>query len=78
MLNRDNVLGARKYLLEKFSDLGGILAQDKESVDGVLAERCGIGCVPFMEGKSSWTHNDIVLKGIQIWLILYSFAVLIF
>merc|ERR1712150_151236 len=31
---------------------------------GVLAERCGIGCVPFMEGKSSWTHNDIVLKGV--------------
>ena len=77
MLNRDNVLGARKYLLEKFSDLGGILAQDKESVDGVLAERCGIGCVPFMEGKSSWTHNDIVLKGIQIRLILYSFALLL-
>ena len=62
-MNRNNVLEARKFLLEKFSDHGGILAKDKKSEDGVLAERCGIGCVPFMEGKSSWTHNDIVLKG---------------
>ena len=63
LLNRNNVLDAKKYLLEMFSDLGGILDPGKKSQDGILAERCGIGCVPFMEGKSSWTHNDIVLKG---------------
>ena len=63
MLNRDNVIEARTYLLNKFTDQGGILDPSRNPEEGVLASRCGIGCVPFMEGKSSWTHNETVLKG---------------
>ena len=65
MLNRTNVLEARKFVLDKFSEQGGILEPNKNPEDGILASRCGIGCVPFMEGKSTWTHNDTVLKGIS-------------
>ena len=57
------MLEARKYLLDKFRDQGGILEPGRDIGEGVLASRCGIGCVPFMEGRSSWTHNDTVLKG---------------
>ena len=65
MLNRTNVLEARKFILDKFSEQGGILEPNRNLEDGILASRCGIGCVPFMEGKSAWTHNDTVLKGIS-------------
>ena len=49
--------------MDKFSAQGGILEPGKNAEDGILSSRCGIGCVPFMEGKSGWTHNDVVLKG---------------
>ena len=63
MLDRNKVLEARKFVLNKFSDQGGILEPNQDPEEGILASRCGIGCVPFMEGRSSWTHNDAVLKG---------------
>ena len=47
----------------EFTEKGGILEPERDLEEGVLASRCGVGCVPFMEGKSPWTHNDTVLKG---------------
>ena len=46
-----------------FSRQGGILEPGRNAEEGILASRCGIGCVPFMEGRNTWTHNDTVLKG---------------
>ena len=63
LLNREKVLNARRYILDKFLAQGGILEPGENAEDGILSSRCGIGCVPFMEGKSGWTHNDAVLKG---------------
>ena len=48
--------------MDKFLAQGGILEPGENAEDGILSSRCGIGCVPFMEGKSGWTHNDVVLK----------------
>ena len=28
--------------------------------DGILLERCGLGCVPFLEGKNQLTHHPKV------------------
>ena len=50
-------------MLNAFSKQGGILEPNQNPEDGILASRCGIGCVPFMEGKNSWTNNETVLKG---------------
>ena len=77
MLNRANVLEARKLVLDKFSEQGGILEPNKNPDDGILASRCGIGCVPFMEGKSTWTHNDTMLQGISVTYIKRKFLFVI-
>ena len=71
LLNRKKVLNARRYILDKFSAQGGILEPGENAEDGILSSRCGIGCVPFMEGKSGWTHNDVVLKGYEGYLCIY-------
>ena len=57
--------------MDQFSAQGGILETGEDVEDGILSSRCGIGCVPFMEGKSGWTHNDVVLKGDKGYLSIY-------
>ena len=64
-LPREDVLAARSYLLNLFSDRGDILEAGRPPTDGVLQENCGVNCVPFMEGKNDWTHNSTVLKVLE-------------
>ena len=35
---------------------------DRLDQDGVLRERCGLGCVPFMEGRNNVTHSPELLS----------------
>lgn len=40
----------------------GVLDPSHPLADGVLLERCGIGCVPFMEGQNELTHSPEMLE----------------
>ena len=57
-----DVLAARRMLLSRFSERKDILNPDKSIEEGILAERCGIGCVPFLEGRNEVTHSDEMLR----------------
>jgi hypothetical protein len=59
-LNRDTVLAARSMMLEKFASMGGILDPAEPPQKGTLLARCGLGCVPFLEGKNDVTHDPLV------------------
>ena len=37
------------FLLEDMASQGGILDPGRDVTEGVLLERCGLGCVPFLE-----------------------------
>lgn len=64
VLNREAVLEARRYVLTDFEKKGAILNPANAKEDGVLLKECGIGCVPFMEGKNDITHSAEVLNGV--------------
>ncbi|XP_050409654.2 uncharacterized protein LOC126824466 [Patella vulgata] len=64
--DRGEVLKARlevlKYLKSTSDD---ILSSDQPLEVGVLKQGCGVGCVPFMEGKNVISHADPVRKVLE-------------
>eukprot|EP01060_Flectonema_neradi_P014024 TRINITY_DN20746_c0_g1_i1.p1 TRINITY_DN20746_c0_g1~~TRINITY_DN20746_c0_g1_i1.p1 ORF type:complete len:352 (+),score=69.04 TRINITY_DN20746_c0_g1_i1:58-1056(+) len=60
VLEREAVLECREFILQKFSDAGGIIKG--KATDAVLEENCGVGCIPFLEGYNEFTHNEKVIK----------------
>ena len=62
---RDAVLAAREFILNDFASKGGILKAGTATTDAVLEERCGINCVPFMEGRNGLTHADLVRRVLE-------------
>jgi len=60
LLDRETVLKARSFLLEDMASQGGILDPGRDMTEGVLLERCGLGCVPFLEGRNKTTHHPLV------------------
>ncbi|XP_064628941.1 1-deoxypentalenic acid 11-beta-hydroxylase-like [Lineus longissimus] len=64
--DRDEVLRARLAVIKHIKDTGaGRLEDGTPWEDGVLAQRCGKGCIPFLEGVKEITHNENVLKVIE-------------
>eukprot|EP01098_Paradermamoeba_levis_P004434 TRINITY_DN1902_c0_g1_i2.p1 TRINITY_DN1902_c0_g1~~TRINITY_DN1902_c0_g1_i2.p1 ORF type:complete len:348 (+),score=131.00 TRINITY_DN1902_c0_g1_i2:82-1044(+) len=53
---------ARLAVLEHLHKLGDKLDPKFDWKDGVLLQRCGLGCVPFMEGKNEITAHPAVEK----------------
>jgi len=53
--DRKTVLNCRQYILNHFHNIGGILNGDPKN--GILNPRCGLGCLPFLEGKNDITHS---------------------
>jgi len=64
LLNRENVLRAQQRVLESLADKGDVLAEGTPVHDGILDARCGVGCIPFMEGQNQITHSSEVLEGV--------------
>lgn len=52
---------ARHLLLKSFQAAGNILEPDRPLEEGILQERCGMGCVPFLEGINEITHSPEML-----------------
>ncbi|XP_067937515.1 1-deoxypentalenic acid 11-beta-hydroxylase-like [Watersipora subatra] len=61
--DRQEVLEARQKVLEYINATGQEKFDDIE--EGLLNERCGLGCVPFMEGKPVITHSDAARKVLE-------------
>ncbi|CAK8672065.1 unnamed protein product [Clavelina lepadiformis] len=65
--DRDAVLNARKavlhYLKEQGQQILDTLHYDLD--EGFLNPRCGLGCIPFMEGRNSLTHCDAMKRVIE-------------
>jgi len=59
-LDRDAVLAAREQVLEHLRSLGTVLDPAAPPSSGTLLSRCGMGCVPFMEGKNPITESAAV------------------
>jgi len=57
-----HVEAARDHVLGTFVEKGGILDASQPVKEGVLKERCGLGCVPFMEGRNEVTHSEPLLQ----------------
>lgn len=64
LIDRGQVLAARERVLRSFSELEGVLDSQHAISEGVLEARCGVGCVPFLEGQNELTHSEEVLKGV--------------
>ena len=60
LLPRLDVENARLATLEKLKE-AGVLDDGCPLWDGVLRERCGLGCVPFLEGQNELTHSTPML-----------------
>ena len=52
--NREEVLAARQHVLEYVDSMGKGKFADINN--GILNERCGLGCIPFMEVRLSDKH----------------------
>lgn len=52
-LPTQHVTQAREFVLHAMEAQGGILDPSQPLEEGVLLSRCGLGCVPFMEGARS-------------------------
>ncbi|CAH1798252.1 unnamed protein product [Owenia fusiformis] len=64
--DRQEVLDARLAVLDYIRNLGeGKLKEGTAWEQGVLDERCGFGCVPYMEGRNDVTHSEAVSKVIE-------------
>lgn len=61
-LPRTDVEVARTHVLQTFERKGDILDPTRPMSEGTLRERCGMGCVPFMEGRNAITHSAELLK----------------
>eukprot|EP00730_Choanoeca_flexa_P011227 TRINITY_DN24089_c0_g1_i1.p1 TRINITY_DN24089_c0_g1~~TRINITY_DN24089_c0_g1_i1.p1 ORF type:complete len:342 (+),score=71.35 TRINITY_DN24089_c0_g1_i1:237-1262(+) len=63
---RQAVLDARDRVLEHFQAQTAVLDTVRHPLgDGVLNEGCGVGCVPFLEGKNEVTHSPEVLAVLE-------------
>ena len=64
--SRAATLAARDVVLDHFAAQGGVLvgADVAPRREGVLEARCGVGCVPFMEGANAVTGHPAVLGGV--------------
>ncbi|XP_022289032.2 1-deoxypentalenic acid 11-beta-hydroxylase-like [Crassostrea virginica] len=62
--NREEVLQARLSILEYVNEKAEFKLLDPPT-QGVLDERCGRGCIPFMEGKNNITHSPVVLRVLE-------------
>ena len=62
---RPLVRAARDAVLQHFTALGGVLDPAQLPGSGVLLPRCGLGCIPFMEGRNDLTHAPAVLRVIE-------------
>ncbi|GMH63425.1 hypothetical protein TL16_g03709 [Triparma laevis f. inornata] len=64
--DRATTLAARDVVLDHFAEQGGVLVGKDVAPrqEGVLEARCGVGCVPFMEGANAVTHHKAVLGGV--------------
>ena len=61
LLDRETVLGAKKFVLEDMEKRGNILDTHNHDInEGVLLSRCGLGCVPYLEGRNNITHHPLV------------------
>lgn len=59
------VLAARSAVLDGFAASGSILDPTRDPAEGVLLERCGLGCVPFLEGRNDVTHSPTLLRVLE-------------
>jgi hypothetical protein len=59
-----DVTAARERVLRHLEEKGDVLEIDaaRPRSDGVLRERCGHGCIPFMEGRNDVTHSAELLN----------------
>ena len=64
--DRATTLAARDVVLDHFAAQGGVLVDTDVAPrqEGVLEARCGVGCVPFMEGANAVTSHPKVLDGV--------------
>eukprot|EP00040_Diaphanoeca_grandis_P026257 m.146879 g.146879 ORF g.146879 m.146879 type:complete len:364 (-) comp30505_c0_seq1:372-1463(-) len=63
--DRDEVLDARLAVLKHIGQLGEKLDPAHNWEEGVLLQRCGQGCVPFMEGRNDISHSAAVSKVLE-------------
>ena len=58
-----DVTAARERVLAHLEAKGDVLEIDaaRPRSDGVLRERCGHGCIPFLEGRNDVTHSSELL-----------------
>eukprot|EP00928_Gymnodinium_smaydae_P081599 TRINITY_DN65085_c0_g1_i1.p1 TRINITY_DN65085_c0_g1~~TRINITY_DN65085_c0_g1_i1.p1 ORF type:complete len:405 (-),score=85.24 TRINITY_DN65085_c0_g1_i1:185-1360(-) len=61
-LPRHDVDAARQHVLDTFAEKGDILDARRPVSEGALRERCGFGCIPFLEGKNATTHSQQLLQ----------------
>ncbi|CAK0856347.1 unnamed protein product [Prorocentrum cordatum] len=61
-LPASQVDAAQSRVLSTFAESGGSLDSSRLVGEGVLQERCCLGCVPFMEGRSEMTHSAPLLQ----------------
>lgn len=57
-----DVRAARMHVLRSLEARGSMLDPAQPLSEGVLLERCGLGCVPFMEGRNDLTHSPELLR----------------
>ena len=65
LIDREVVLKARQFLLEDFAKVGGILDPERNLEEGVLLPRCGLGCVPYLEGRNETTNHPLVKEVLE-------------
>ena len=59
--DRETVLHGKKFVLEDMEKRGNILDTHNHDLnEGVLLSRCGLGCVPYLEGQNDVTHHPLV------------------
>jgi hypothetical protein len=63
--DREAVLQARTKILGYLKELGGKLDETYPLDLGVLKAGCGVGCLPFLEGRNSLTHSPEVLNVLE-------------
>ena len=65
LISREAVLAARRVVFQVMSRRGDILDPTRDMEEGVLLSRCGLGCVPGLEGRNEISHHPAVLDVIQ-------------
>ncbi|XP_060082056.1 uncharacterized protein LOC132561347 [Ylistrum balloti] len=62
--DREEVLQAREAVI-RYVASGGNGKIMEPATKGVLDSRCGIGCIPFMEGRNDITHTEEVIRVLE-------------